>query len=339
MDKNPELTRHLGADPLTVETLPDGFVVDPTPTEALYVRNNLAVPTRSEGWSVELAGVDDAGHLEVAELFGDLPRVEETTVLQCAGNGRRRLAEPAPGVQWDMGGMACVRWSGVRLADVVKARGGVVDGMPYLTVLGGDADETDPARVERSVPTEAALDEGLVVDQMNGEPLPWLHGGPVRFVMPGYFAVNSVKWVRRIAFTEKESDADIQTVRYRMVPKGEVVSPFHPSLWSMGPTSHVVAVSRVDGRVVVEGVAFSGGDPVVGVDLSCDGIAWEPGELGADLGRFGWRRFVGTVQVNGSGWVAARCRTDVGVQPERSTPNQDGYAVDGWRDLAHRLVP
>lgn len=331
------MTTSLATRPLTVETVLAGLAVDPTPVEATYVRNNLDPPVASDEWSIELVGVATRRSASIEEIFAGLPRVEQTTVLQCAGNGRRRLPVPTPGVQWDLGGMACVDWSGVRLGDLADAYGGVVEGMRYLTVLGGDADEDDPARVERSVPVEAALADGLVVDRMNGDLIPWVHGGPIRFVMPGYFAVNSVKWVRRIAFTEIQSSADIQVSRYRMVPDNEFPSLAHASLWAMGPVSHVLAVERTGAEVTVTGVAFSGGDAVVAVEVTSDGQEWVPASLGSDRGRFAWRRFQATVEAEGAPWVASRCHTANGVQPERSKPNRDGYAVDGWRDLAHHF--
>ena len=337
VNKDPELTRFLGTEPLTIETLASGLAIDPTPAEAVYVRNNLTEPELPDSWSVEVAGTKMPRLLSIGELFGNHPRVELTTVLQCAGNGRRRLPTPAAGVQWDLGGMACVDWSGVRLADVVAAAGGVSTEAPYLTVLGSDAAPDDPARVERSVPAADALADAILADRLNGDPLPSIHGRPVRFVMPGYFAVNSVKWVRRIAFTDRESTADIQTVRYRKVPPGEEPSPNNPSLWAIGPTAVIVAAEPGAGCVTVSGVAFSGGDAIEGVDLTADGGAWEPATLSPDRGRFAWRRFHGVIQADGAAWVSARCRTGDGIQPRHSEPNQDGYAVDGWEELAYRL--
>jgi DMSO/TMAO reductase YedYZ molybdopterin-dependent catalytic subunit len=334
VNKDPELTDWLATEPLTLETRVSGLRLDPTPAAAVYIRNNLSAPDEAgEAWSVELSGTAVSTNLTLGDIFGGLPRHEMTAVLQCAGNGRRRLPQPAPGVQWDLGGMACVEWSGVRLADLAAAHGGAVDDLPYLTVLGGDAEPTDPARVERSVPAEAARADGLLADRMNGEPIPDIHGAPIRFVMPGYYAVNSVKWVRRVAFTDKQTDADIQAVRYRIVPPGEEPKPEHQSLWAMGPMSHIIDVRPEGDDLLVTGVAFSGGDPVEGVEITSDGETWLPATLGGDRGRFAWRRFEGAVPA-GAEWVAARCQTAAGVQPRHSVVNREGNAVDGWQDLA-----
>lgn len=334
MNKDPALTRYVGTEPLTVETNAVGLGIDPTPVEAVYIRNNLTAPGQDDTWTVEIEGTQAPQVFTPQAIFGALPRVELTTVLQCAGNGRKRLPTPAPGVQWDLGGMACLDWSGVRLADVVAAAGDLAGEAPYVTVLGGDAAPDDPWRVERSVPTADALADAILADRVNGQPLPWIHGGPVRFVMPGYYAVNSVKWVRRIAFTDQETDADIQAVRYRRVPPGEAPSPRHPSLWAMGPSSVIIEATPGPDGLSVAGLAFSSGDVVDTVELTADGEAWTAARVGPDRGRFGWRRFQGLV-AGAPEWVASRCRTATGLQPRNSVPNEDGYAVDGWEDLAY----
>lgn len=336
-EKDPALTAVLGRDPLTVETRPPGLGVDPTPADAVFVRNNLGVPADTEDpWEVELVGTATPVRLTLEGLFGSLPRHDVTMVLQCAGNGRSRLRESVPGVQWDRGGMACVEWSGILLADLVAAHGGPAADFAYVTVLGGDAPADDPARVERSIPSHAALADGLLADRMNGAPIPDVHGGPIRFVMPGYYAVNSVKWVRRIAFTDEETDADIQQVRYRLVPPGAEPGPGHRPVWAMGPVSHVLDVRAGPDGVSVAGVAFSGGDPIEAVEVTADGETWHPATLAAPLGRFAWRRFVATLPA-GTAWVASRCRTQSAAQPRYTEPNRDGYAVDGWQELSVHL--
>lgn len=329
-------TRTVDSEPLTVETLPSGLAVDPTPIGSFYVRNNLAMPAGVKPSMVTLVGTGRDGEVGLEELFEGCPRVDTTAVLQCAGNGRSRLREAAPGVQWDVGGVGCGEWSGIRVADVVAMRGGVDPGARFLTALGGEADVTDPMRVERSIPLAKAMADALLVDRMNGVPLPVLHGGPLRLIVPGYFAVNSVKWLRRLAFTTDESDADIQQQRYRMTPPGEEPFAAHPSLWEMGPTSFILGHVPSDGGFRVWGVAFSGSGPPVGVEISSDGGAtWGPAELvGNAQGRFGWRRFEAVVEMLGPRTVS-RAVTATGHQPELSEPNRDGYAVDGWAELAY----
>ena len=94
--------------------------------------------------------------------------------------------------------------------------------------------------VERSIPLKA-LDQALLAWDMNDEPMPLAHGGPLRMVVPGYFGVNNVKYVDRVAFTEGQSDAKIQASGYRIRPIGEKGAPDQPSMWEMPVKSWVTA--------------------------------------------------------------------------------------------------
>ena len=107
---------------------------------------------------------------------------------------------------------------------VVDALGGVSAGMSYMTGTGGEKlpDGIDPKTiiVERSVPT-AAMEDALLAWELNGEPIPLAHGGPLRLIVPGYTGVNNIKYIKELAFTAKESDAKIMAHGYRFTPPGE----------------------------------------------------------------------------------------------------------------------
>ena len=105
-------------------------------------------------------------------------------------------------------------WTGVPVADIFEQFGGVKPNLAYLTATGGEAlpegVDTEIVVVERSVPLEEGLRDCFLVWEMNGAPLPVIHGGPLRLIVPGYFGVNNVKWVRQLAATLSESGAKIQ---------------------------------------------------------------------------------------------------------------------------------
>ena len=107
------------------------------------------------------------------------------------------------GSQWAVGAAGCVLWTGVPVADIFEQFGGVKPNLTYLTTTGGEelpeGVNKDTVVVERSVPLEKGLRDCLLVWEMNGAPLPTIHGGPVRLIVPGYFGVNNVKWVRQLA--------------------------------------------------------------------------------------------------------------------------------------------
>ena len=218
------------------------------------------------------------------------------------------------------------------------------DGTSYLTALGADGKAGDPERVERSVPLRVGLERGLLALGLNGELLSRSHGGPVRLVIPGYFAVNSVKWVVRLALTADESDASIQTVRYRLTPPGSTSGPDDPSCWEMPVKSWVTSPEQgavAVGMLEVEGVAFSGSRPGrSGRCLRRRGKTWRPTALGPSDGPAAWSTFKATIEVGPSGGlIASRARDAAGnEQPARSVPDINGYAPNGWLDHAVQVA-
>ena len=162
-----------------------------TNSDKLYVRNNLPDPNADivadrNAWKITLEGVNSPQTLTLGELK-KMGVETVTTVLQCSGNGRAYFEHCPGGTQWGTGAAGCLVWTGVPLRDVVARLGGVKPDMNYITSTGG---ETLPAgldpktiMVERSVPVRA-LDQALLAWQMNDEPVPLAHGGPLRMVFP-----------------------------------------------------------------------------------------------------------------------------------------------------------
>lgn len=318
--------------PLTVECARERLGGEVTPLSRMFVRQNLDLPDPGicadrDAWTVEVS--DRA--LTLAELKR-LPTVTRRAVLECAGNARTtQPGDFGDETAWGVGAVACVDWTGVALRTLVAAPPG-----RWCTATGADraGREADraPDRVERSVPAGKALVDALLAWECNGEPIPLAHGGPLRFVVPGYYAVNSVKFVRRVAFSDAESDADIQRVRYRYRPVGADPSPAHPTLGPLRPKSLIVA----PGPPEVVGVAWSG-HPVTRVEVSADGGgSWRDAELGPAGDPAAWRVFRLPLRLAPGRHLLASRATDAAgeVQPERSEPNACGYGVNGWRGLA-----
>ena len=335
----------------TIETKRSAFgssVV--TPTNQLYVRNNLPSPPETivadrEAWAVQIEGVKKPKTLTVRELKAmGLDTV--TMVLQCSGNGRAFFPSKPSGTPWTVGAAGCVVWSGVPVRDVVKALGGVADGMVYMTGTGGEVlpagIDAKSVIVERSVPL-AAMEDALLAWEMNGEPVPLAHGGPLRLIVPGYTGVNNIKYVKQLAFTAKESEAHIMSHGYRISPPGSKGDPSQPSVQEMSVKSWINSPIPEDGNqaagmVQIQGVAFGGMNAVKGVEVSIDGgKTWKQARLvGPDMGKYAWRQFVLQAELpKGTHQLASRA-TDVkgNVQPETRGENQSGYNNTSWADHA-----
>lgn len=335
----------------TIETKRSAFgssVV--TPTNQLYVRNNLPTPPESivadrDAWAVQIEGVKKPAKLTVGELK-KLGLETVTMVLQCSGNGRAFFPSKPSGTPWTVGAAGCVVWSGVPVRDVVKALGGVADGMVYMTGTGGEVLPAglDPKTVivERSVPL-AALEDALLAWEMNGEPVSLAHGGPLRLIVPGYTGVNNIKYIKQLAFTPKESEAKIMSHGYRISPPGSKGDPSQPSVQEMSVKSWINSPIPEDGQqaagmVQIQGVAFGGMDAVKGVEVSIDGgKTWKQARLiGPDMGKYAWRQFALLAHLpKGTHTLASRA-TDVkgNVQPETRGENQSGYNNTSWADHA-----
>lgn len=319
-----------------------------TPSDALYLRNNLPAPPDSivadrDAWSVSIEGVRNPRGITVGELKG-IGLETVATVLQCSGNGRALFEHEASGTQWTVGAAGNVLWSGVPVRAVVEALGGVSDGRKFMTSTGGETlpEGIDPKTVvvERSIPVAAAMESAILAWEMNGEPVPLAHGGPLRVVVPGYYGVNNVKYVKRVAFTEAESEATIQQSGYRVRPVGVDGAPDQPSMWEMKVKSWVTHPLKdaKTGRIQIHGVAFGGINAVEKVEVSTDaGQTWqEAAFVGPDLGRFAWRPFVLAADLQpGTHTITSRATDSEGtVQEEVTEPNHRGYDYSGWRALA-----
>ena len=321
-----------------------------TNMDALFVRNNLPPPDASvvadpDAWRIQLDGVTGARTLTVADLKR-MGVANVAMVLQCSGNGRGFFDHKAAGSQWRVGAAGNVLWSGVPVKDLVTELGGVREGMRYMTGTGGESlpQGVDPQTilVERSVPW-TAMENAILAWELNGQPIPLAHGGPLRLIIPGYYGVNNIKYIRKLAFTTDESKANIQRSGYRVRDIGTKGAPTQPSMWEMNLKSFVTSPSGEEGNLrpgpfLVHGVAFSGGSPVKGVDVSLDGgKSWQAARFfGPDMGRYAWRQFVLPVELRpGSYRITSRATAaDGSVQPELRVENERAYAHNGWRDHA-----
>lgn len=321
-----------------------------TPSEQLFVRNNLPAPAPSilddrDAWTVAFQGVKNPRELTLAELK-TLGIETVAMVLQCSGNGRGFFPHKPSGTPWTVGAAGCVVWSGVPLKNVVQALGGLVDGARYITGTGGEKipEGVDPntVKVERSVPI-AALDDALLAWELNGAPISLAHGGPLRLIVPGYTGVNNIKYVKTVAFTPRETTAGIMANRYRVSPVGTKGSPEHESVlamsvksWINGPLPEQGPLKA--GRVQIHGVAFGGIEALKGVEVSIDGgKTWQAARLvGPDLGKYAWRQFVFAADLKPGTYTLASRATDAkgNVQPEQRVENQDGYNNNSWADHA-----
>ena len=299
-------------EPFNAETCPaalaEGAV---TATDAFYVRGHGPVPELdATTWRLRVHGlVERELDLSLTTLREAFREREETATLQCAGNRRAGLIgiRDIPGeAPWGAGATGTATWSGVALSDVLALAGP----LPEATDVGFEgADVAAEAKPSQcfggSIPFDKARRrEVLLAWAMNGEPLPPVHGAPLRVVVPGYIGARSVKWLERIEVRSSPWEGYFQHVAYRLLPEDGTPGP------GAGVPLGLVALnadvlSPADGETVaagpveVRGYAFAGGERyVTRVDVTLDGgTTWRQAELLEDLGPWAWRHWRITVEL------------------------------------------
>lgn len=223
--------------PLNAETPAHLLDDDITPSEHMFVRLNGLVPETAlaqdaTGWKLVIDGeVDTPLELSVEDLKSRFENVTRRLVVECGGNGRAYYHPGASGNQCSTGAVGCPEWTGVRLADVLKAAG-VKSTAVYTGPYGNDVhlsgdDEKDA--ISRGVPIEKTLEEDRIIAwTMNGQPIPALHGFPLRLVIPGYPGSVSQKYLTRIRVRDhvhdgaKMSGYSYRPPAYQVAPGTEV---------------------------------------------------------------------------------------------------------------------
>ena len=286
-------------------------------------------------WSLVIDGaVNNSLQLQLGDLEG-AGSVTAPVVLECAGHRRNEQRPAAPGVPWGIGAVGELRWTGVPLGDLLH-RAEVRPGALTVVLEGGDRGPVPSSgKVEpfaRALPLEKALaEETLLCWAAEGRPIPAERGGPVRVVVPGWYATDSVKWLTRITVLEHPFNGHFELLDYRLAEIGSdaigerlSVLPVHALLLGPRPTSPTHS-----GLHSLHGIAWGGERGVARVDVQLDTGGWQQAALGPDRGRYA-RRFW-SIDLNlGRGHHRILVRaTDArgGRQPLQHRPNRDGYAV------------
>lgn len=352
--KNRRLVVH-NAEPFEIETPLDLLSGDTlTPVESLFVRNNfqpawsktLNPPDPALPWSLEFAGLVEYPRMLTLADLADLPRVEHELVLQCSGNGRAMFArvKPIKGSQWSRGALANVRFRGVALRAVVDKFGiRPHASAKFLTAEGIDA-PTKPtdADFEHSLPLAEALERSILALELNGKPLPAVHGGPLRLVTPGYYGTMHVKWLTRLRFEAQETVNHHQVKRYRTPLRPlEPGADFDYGLdnsepnWGMRIKSVVFAptdgATLPVGRTTLRGVAWNDGlARIDAVEWSTDdGRSWQRAELQRPTSLYAWCPFEAQIEL-AAGSHTILCRA---VDTLGRTQPRDG--VVGWNPAGY----
>jgi sulfite oxidase len=319
-----------------------------TPNRLFFVRSHLGTPAVGiHPWRLELGGLADRPRSFSLEELDRLEQATVPAVLQCSGNGRAFFRPRLPGVQWERGAVGHAEWTGVRLHDLLRLAG-PQRATAHVHFLGADAPPSPktPAFL-RSLPIDKALEpDTLVATRMNGEPLPHLHGGPIRLIVPAWTGNHWMKWLRRITLSAGEAPGTYQQSGYRMprtpAPPGAVLKPSDlVPLTFMNVKSLITAPAagstHAPGKVEVRGVAWTGQGHVTRVEFSTDhDQAWIPAALEGDTRQGSWRtwRIEWSAKRPGRHTLRVRATDSMGQTQPVATPwNRSGYLWNGIDEI------
>lgn len=291
-----------------------------TPIRYFFVRNHLWVPAikpEDHKLNIELSNGDETSYT-IGELKKKFQQHTITVTLQCAGNRRSHMKDAAngktAGLQWDVGAIGTAEFTGVLLRDVLIDSGYDVN----KALPCPDNEDIDrhihfcaPSDTyEQSIPIQTALNptsEVLLAWNMNGEPMPRDHGGPLRAIVPGSVATRSVKWIGKVRISGKESQSNWHSRDYKCFGPNVRAADLQPEDWEQAQSIQEMPVqsaitkiargaSQGEGSTSVSGFAFSGGGRrIIRVDVSADGgKTWKQAHLKMDKAQ-GARRWAWTL--------------------------------------------
>ncbi|WMC10292.1 sulfite oxidase [Oceanimonas pelagia] len=298
--------------PINAETPPHLLDDEVTPARHMFVRNNGLVPNidtlNPDNWTLEIGGesCETPTTFTLAELKSRFKHYSYQLTVECGGNGRSEYVPAASGNQWTTGAVACPKFTGVRLRDVLEACGIKKDAV-YIGYYGGDLHPSgDPSKeaISRGVPMSKALeDETLIAWAMNDEDMPVLNGHPLRLVCGGWPASTSGKWLKKIVIRNQVHDGNKMAAPSYMVPKypvapGTQVPNEDMEIIESMPVKSLITfpktgISHALGQpLAVRGHAWAGDLAVNEVHLSIDfGATWHKAELRAPVNRLAWQHW------------------------------------------------
>ncbi len=317
-----------------------------TPTGLHFLLTHFDIPAIDlANWRLEIGGlVGEPLSLDL-DAIKALPAVTRRVTMECAGNGRAAMTPRPVSQPWQDGAIGTAAWTGTPLAALLKEaapRTGAVD----VLFTGADAGMEAGAvqRYQRSLGLDDALGgSALLAYAMNGAPLEPQHGWPLRLIVPGWYGMTSVKWLRSIEVIDRRFEGHYMTGTYRYRSAAdEVGTPVTRQRVRslMVPPGIPEFFSRIRlveaGRHRLFGRAWAGLRRVVRVEVSTDaGASWseavlEPPEVPGcwQAWHHDWRAAPGETT------LAVRATDDAGdVQPDRSIWNVHGMGNNAVQKL------
>jgi sulfane dehydrogenase subunit SoxC len=273
------------------------------------------------------------------------PRISSVVTLECAGNGRAQLLPRPVSQPWLSEAVGTARWTGTPLAGLLR-EAGIADRAVDVVFTGADhgIERGLEQDYQRALPVSEAMNEDvLLAYEMNAAPLPPQHGAPLRLIVPGWYGMAHVKWLRRITAVPESFDGfQMRAYRLRDSPDepGIPLTRIEPRALLIPPGfPDFMTRRRVirSGTVTIEGRAWSGWGRITLVQVSVDGgDSWQAADVESALDSHGWARWTWTWQAEPGSYLLSARATDTSG---RSQPLGQRWSRGGFANNTIQRIP
>ncbi|QGU95916.1 molybdopterin-dependent oxidoreductase [Clostridium bovifaecis] len=312
-----------------------------TPRKYVYRRNHFSYPTLTPNFF--LLSVEGKVKHPLIFNFNTLLSMPSTTaamVLECSGNKRSYFDPKVYGEQWKDGAISQGIWKGVPLRHLLTLAG-LESSVKEVVFEGHDyGPRTDLEGIfsyARSLPLDKALHpDTLIAYELNGKPIPFKHGYPLRLIVPQWYGMASVKWLKRITVIDHEFRGPFQAIDYVYYPHKEDNSEKRPvtNIHVNSTIQQPMPYQLLDtGTHKISGIAYSGEGKIQEVKLSFDGgKTWDSANLKEPYNSpYSWTFWDYTWKVNEKGEyiIMSRAKDSKGnIQPLKAEWNRRGYGYN-----------
>ncbi len=264
-----------------------------TPENNYFVVAHYPIPkVDAATWTLEIKGRVANPRSYTLDELRKRSRAERTCVFECGGNR-------AAGIMNRMVGNS--RWTGTSLKSLIDDAKPLTDAREVICWGADQGEET--IRTEKLVQNFArsitledlAKSEAILAWEMNGQPLTENHGFPVRIVVPGWYGVQNVKWVKALEVSNERFMGRFQARDYVTImgrKSGDKVEWIETSVTKIRTKSMIARVTRGKGGALsVFGVALTDGTPLKTVEVQLDGGPWIAAKIDTPPNPYAWTWF------------------------------------------------
>lgn len=303
-----------------------------TPAEMFFIRDHFSEPDLPlENWTLKIEGrVEHPYELNFSDLI-EAPSTQIEAVLECAGN-------KASGSAVSNG-----TWEGVSLKallDTAKLKPDV----EFILLEAADGGklfaDTPASPYVQAVPVKKCLDpSSLVAYKLNGRFLPRGNGFPARALFPGWYAMDSVKWLRRVVALNAGDTSSFEQSGMNRLYNRTISTESGLTTVRLGEIQIKSAVAwpaneqkLPAGRHRIWGFAWTGGGQIRSVSVSVNGgKEWSTAKFDTQPAPYRWARWSFSWTVAPGDYVLmSRAVDDRGSQQplERDSLRKDGYEAN-----------